>query len=189
MHTQGHGGGLAAGVFPYIAQRAIKKFICRISTSVVHRLPKPRRRVRFPYPAPKKNTILWMVFFVDIGVPQRTRGSTTASLGCDFVFTNWECDPSCLSAYEMPSIRMAFQRVEKVFSPRCSIAGLRFIVFLTASNAIHKDGISSLKYGPRGGLRRFARPTHRTSHIDLADCTKSCIRLCAFRGRIIFCEF
>ena len=46
------GGGLAAGVFPYIAQRAIKKFICRISTSVVHRLPKPRRRVRFPYPAP-----------------------------------------------------------------------------------------------------------------------------------------
>ena len=216
MHTQGHGGGLAAGVFPYIAQRAIKKFICRISTSVVHRLPKPRRRVRFPYPAPKKNTILWMVFFVDIGVPQRTRGSTTASLGCDFVFTNWECDPSCLSAYEMPSIRMAFQRVEKVFSPRClssflnfsssenclierergflpislyprcSIAGLRFIVFLTASNAIHKDGISSLKYGPRGGLRRFARPTHRTSHIDLADCTKSCIRLCVFRGRIVF---
>ena len=61
--------------------------------------------------------------------------------------------------------------------------------FLTASNAIHKDGISSLKYGPRGGLRRFARPTHRTSHIDLADCTKSCIRLCAFRGRIGFCEF
>ena len=61
--------------------------------------------------------------------------------------------------------------------------------FLTASNAIHKDGISSLKYGPRGGLRRFARPTHRTSHIDLADCTKSCIRLCVFRGRIGFCEF
>ena len=26
---------------------------CRVSTSVVHRLPKPRRRVRFPYPAPK----------------------------------------------------------------------------------------------------------------------------------------
>ena len=24
----------------------------RVSTSVVHRLPKPRRRVRFPYPAP-----------------------------------------------------------------------------------------------------------------------------------------
>ena len=28
---------------------------CRVSTSVVHRLPKPRRRVRFPYPAPKKD--------------------------------------------------------------------------------------------------------------------------------------
>ena len=28
---------------------------CRVSTSVVHRLPKPRRRVRFPYPAPKRN--------------------------------------------------------------------------------------------------------------------------------------
>ena len=27
---------------------------CRVRTSVVHRLPKPRRRVRFPYPAPKK---------------------------------------------------------------------------------------------------------------------------------------
>ncbi len=26
----------------------------RISTSVVHRLPKPRRRVRFPYPAPEE---------------------------------------------------------------------------------------------------------------------------------------
>ena len=25
---------------------------CRISTSVVHWLPKPRRRVRLPYPAP-----------------------------------------------------------------------------------------------------------------------------------------
>ena len=25
---------------------------CRVRTSVVHRLPKPRRRVRFPYPAP-----------------------------------------------------------------------------------------------------------------------------------------
>ena len=73
--------------------------------------------------------------------------------------------------------------------PSRLIAGLRFIVFLTASNAIHKDGISSLKYGPRGGLRSFARPTHRTSHIDLADCTKSCIRLCVFRGRIGFCEF
>ena len=67
-----------------------------------------------------------MVFFADIGVPQRTRGSATASLGCDFVFTNWECDPSCLSAYEMPSIRMAFQRVEKVFSPRCLSSFLNF---------------------------------------------------------------
>ncbi len=27
----------------------------RVSTSVVHRLPKPRRRVRFPYPAPYEN--------------------------------------------------------------------------------------------------------------------------------------
>ena len=27
----------------------------RVSTSVVHRLPKPRRRVRFPYPAPGQN--------------------------------------------------------------------------------------------------------------------------------------
>ena len=26
--------------------------LCRISTSVVHWLPKPRRRVRLPYPAP-----------------------------------------------------------------------------------------------------------------------------------------
>ena len=30
---------------------------CRVSTSVVHRLPKPRRRVRFPYPAPKKTPV------------------------------------------------------------------------------------------------------------------------------------
>ena len=28
----------------------------RVSTSVVHRLPKPRRRVRFPYPAPSSRT-------------------------------------------------------------------------------------------------------------------------------------
>ena len=37
----------------YSVYRAARdqKFICRISTSVVHRLPKPRRRVRFPYPA------------------------------------------------------------------------------------------------------------------------------------------
>ena len=160
-----------------------------------------------------------MVFFVDIGVPQRTRGSTTASLGCDFVFTNWECDPSCLSAIwnaihkdgisacrkslfaplpvqfsELFKFRKLLDWTRKgPFAPftlspllYCRTA---FYRFLTASNAIHKDGISSLKYGPRGGLRRFARPTHRTSHIDLADCTKSCIRLCVFRGRIGFCEF
>ena len=29
----------------------------RVSTSVVHRLPKPRRRVRFPYPAPNRRAL------------------------------------------------------------------------------------------------------------------------------------
>ena len=97
---------------------------------------------------PKKNTILWMVFFVDIGVPQRTRGSTTASLGCDFVFTNWECDPSCLSAYEMPSIRMAFQRVEKVFSPRCLSS---FLNLKSAKNCLseRERGVLPLSHYPR----------------------------------------
>ena len=53
------------------------------STSVVHRLPKPRRRVRFPYPAPKRNAIqadgisFWFYLFYDallqndIGVDRR----------------------------------------------------------------------------------------------------------------------
>ena len=36
---------------------AIIASLCRVSTSVVHRLPKPRRRVRFPYPAPKKKRL------------------------------------------------------------------------------------------------------------------------------------
>ena len=30
---------------------------CRVSTSVVHRLPKPRRRVRLPYPAPHRSKL------------------------------------------------------------------------------------------------------------------------------------
>ena len=34
------------------AEHGNENFICRIRTSVVHRLPKPRRRVRLPYPAP-----------------------------------------------------------------------------------------------------------------------------------------
>ena len=37
----------------------------RVSTSVVHRLPKPRRRVRFPYPAPKRKTPLRVSFFLE----------------------------------------------------------------------------------------------------------------------------
>ena len=36
---------------------AIIASLCRVSTSVVHRLPKPRRRVRFPYPAPKQKRL------------------------------------------------------------------------------------------------------------------------------------
>ena len=39
------------------AEHGNENFICRIRTSVVHRLPKPRRRVRLPYPAPKRNAI------------------------------------------------------------------------------------------------------------------------------------
>ena len=31
---------------------------CGISTSVVHRLPKPRRRVRFPYAALRRNALV-----------------------------------------------------------------------------------------------------------------------------------
>lgn len=52
-------------VFPVPTKKAVAKppGVCynqqvavrRVSTSVVHRLPKPRRRVRFPYPAPKRN--------------------------------------------------------------------------------------------------------------------------------------
>ena len=34
------------------------KIICGISTSVVHRLPKPRRRVRFPYAALRRNSLI-----------------------------------------------------------------------------------------------------------------------------------
>ena len=39
------------------AVRSNQNFICRIRTSVVQRLPKPRRRVRLPYPAPKRDAI------------------------------------------------------------------------------------------------------------------------------------
>ena len=39
------------------AEHGNENFICRIRTSVVHRLPKPRRRVRLPYPAPKRKAI------------------------------------------------------------------------------------------------------------------------------------
>ena len=38
------------------AEYGNENFICRIRTSVVHRLPKPRRRVRLPYPAPSSRT-------------------------------------------------------------------------------------------------------------------------------------
>ena len=38
------------------AEHGNENFICRIRTSVVHRLPKPRRRVRLPYPAPSSRT-------------------------------------------------------------------------------------------------------------------------------------
>ena len=114
--------------------------------------------------------------------PSFQRVEKVFSPRCPSSFLNLKSSENCLIERERGFLPLSLY-------PRCSIAGLRFIVFLTASNAIHKDGISSLEYGPRGGLRRFARPTHRTSHIDLADCTKSCIRLCVFRGRIGFCEF
>ena len=46
------------GTFTCIYNRLVLHYIpqlnCRISTSVVCRLPKPKRRVRFPYPAPRR---------------------------------------------------------------------------------------------------------------------------------------
>ena len=53
-NAQGHGGGAAAGVFPYPAPTTIKR---GVSSSVERSLPKPQRRVRFPYPAPKRDAI------------------------------------------------------------------------------------------------------------------------------------
>ena len=44
------------------AEHGNENFICRIRTSVVHRLPKPRRRVRLPYPAPSERTPLFEQF-------------------------------------------------------------------------------------------------------------------------------
>ena len=37
--------------------------MCRVSTSVVHGLPKPMRRVRLPYPAPKEKVPVRVPFF------------------------------------------------------------------------------------------------------------------------------
>ena len=59
------------------AEHGNENFICRIRTSVVHRLPKPRRRVRLPYPAPKKKSHPngWL-FFLESGsrsAPCRSR--------------------------------------------------------------------------------------------------------------------
>ena len=41
-----------------------------ISTSVVHRLPKPRRRVRFPYAALRRNSLVAIKSLCDLGRPQ-----------------------------------------------------------------------------------------------------------------------
>ena len=41
-----------------------------ISTSVVHRLPKPRRRVRFPYAALRRNSLVAIKSLGDLGRPQ-----------------------------------------------------------------------------------------------------------------------
>ena len=40
--------------------------VCRVSSSVERSLPKPQRRVRFPYPAPKKlsHPNGWLCFFI-----------------------------------------------------------------------------------------------------------------------------
>ena len=46
------------GSSPGIGSKVIRKlFSCGISTSVVHGLPKPGRRVRFPYSAPEEEHV------------------------------------------------------------------------------------------------------------------------------------
>ena len=51
------------GTFTCIYNRLVLHYIpqlnCRISTSVVCRLPKPKRRVRFPYPAPSSSRTVY----------------------------------------------------------------------------------------------------------------------------------
>ena len=49
-----------------------KFFVCEISTSVVHGLPKPVRRVRLPYLARSSFQKLWKDFFVKLRKPLRT---------------------------------------------------------------------------------------------------------------------
>ena len=51
----------------------------RVSTSVVHRLPKPRRRVRFPYPAPYEN------------LRNQTVSEVFLNFSADFTFASDSC--------------------------------------------------------------------------------------------------
>ena len=70
----------------------------RVSTSVVHRLPKPRRRVRFPYPAPEENRRNLMVSEVFLDFFSRI---AFASDGCG---TLWKLECSLSSQAALQNI-------------------------------------------------------------------------------------
>lgn len=54
------------------ARGSFQHYLCGISTSVVHGLPKPVRRVRLPYLARSSFQKLWKDFFVKFRKPLRT---------------------------------------------------------------------------------------------------------------------
>ena len=65
---------------------------CRISSLVEWSLPKPQRRVRFPYPAPPQNDLLRQVVFLLLQGQHRAMGA--ADFGGSFVpivqYKKWE---------------------------------------------------------------------------------------------------
>ena len=65
---------------------------CRISSLVEWSLPKPQRRVRFPYPAPPQNDLLRQVVFLLLQWQHRAMGA--ADFGGSFVpivqYKKWE---------------------------------------------------------------------------------------------------
>ena len=60
----------------------------RVSSSVERSLPKPQRRVRFPYPAPKNkhHPYGWCLFF-GVRVPNRTHGFAPMKFSQNFIGT------------------------------------------------------------------------------------------------------